>query len=205
VIAIDTIASRLEMARSQGAEAIDYNVDDPAEAIKELTGGTGVDRVIDAVGVDANFPDRGPAARKLKAEKKEFEKEVEEIAPDADPQGDNWHPGNAPSIVLSWAVESVAKAGTLSIIGVYATESKRFPIGEAMEKNLTIRMGNCNHCKYIPLLVDIVRAGVVDPTRFITQHSTVAGAIEAYKHFDKREAGWIKVALDPQGQQAKVA
>ena len=198
IFAIDTVPSRLDMARAQGAEAIDYNEEDPVKTIQRLTGGIGVDRAIDAVGVDANFPDRGPAARSLKSEKAEFDEEVEKIAPDANPQGDQWHPGNAPSLVLEWAIESLAKAGTLSIIGVYSGESKRFPIGNAMEKNLTIRMGNCNHRKYIPLLLEAVRSGAVDPTEIITQHEPVASAIEAYQHFDKREAGWIKVVLEPE-------
>src|SRR5438270_2331267 len=205
IIAIDTIKSRLDMARSQGAEAIDFNADDPIKAIKELTGGIGADRVIDAVGVDANFPHHGPAARKMRAQKAEFDEEVEKIAPDAEPQGDNWHPGDAPSIVLSWAVEAAAKAGTISLVGVYATESKQFPIGEAMGKNLTVRMGNCNHRKYIPMLLDLVRSGVVDPTEIITQHEPVVAAIDAYKHFDKREAGWMKVVLDPQLVPARAA
>jgi threonine dehydrogenase-like Zn-dependent dehydrogenase len=197
IFAIDTVPSRLDMARDQGAEAIDSNEEDPVKTIKQLTGGIGVDRAMDAVGVDANFPDRGPAARTLKSEKAEFDEEVEKIAPDANPQGDQWHPGNAPSLVLEWAIESLAKAGTLSIIGVYSGESKRFPIGNAMEKNLTINMGNCNHRKYIPLLLDAVRSGAVDPTEIITQQP-VASAIEAYQHFDKREAGWIKVVLEPE-------
>jgi threonine dehydrogenase-like Zn-dependent dehydrogenase len=197
IFAIDTVPSRLGMARNQGAEAIDYNEEDPVKTIKQLTGGIGVDRAIDAVGVDANFPDRGPAARALKSEKKEFEKEAEKIAPDAKPKGDQWHPGNAPSLVLEWAIESLAKAGTLSIIGVYSGESKRFPIGNAMEKNLTINMGNCNHRKYIPLLLEAVRSGGVRPADIITQYEPVASAIDAYKHFDKREAGWIKVVLEP--------
>jgi len=34
------------------------------------------------------------------------------------PQGGNWHPGNAPSQALTWAVQALAKAGTLSIIGL---------------------------------------------------------------------------------------
>ncbi len=204
IFAIDTVSSRLDMARDQGAEAIDYNEEDPVKTIKQLTGGIGVDRAIDAVGVDANFPDRGPAARRLKSEKVEFDEEVEKIAPDANPQGDQRHPGNAPSLVLEWAIESLAKAGTLSIIGVYSGESKRFPIGNAMEKNLTINMGNCNHRKYIPLLLDAVRSGAVDPTEIITQHEPVASAIDAYQHFDKREAGWIKVVLEPESE-AKAA
>jgi threonine dehydrogenase-like Zn-dependent dehydrogenase len=198
IFAIDTVASRLDMARAQGAEAIDYNEDDPVKTIKDLTGGIGVDRAIDAVGVDANFPDRGPAARSLKSEKAEFKEEVKKVARDARPKGDQWHPGNAPSLALEWAVESLAKAGTLSIIGVYASANKRFPIGDAMEKNLTINMGNCNHRKYIPMLLEYVRSGAVDPTEIITQHKPVVSAIDAYKHFDKRDAGWIKVVLEPE-------
>jgi threonine dehydrogenase-like Zn-dependent dehydrogenase len=67
-----------------------------------------------------------------------------------------------------------------------------------MNKNLTLRMGNCNHRKYIPMLLDLVRAGAVDPTEIITQQEPVVNAIDAYKHFDKREAGWVKVVLEPQ-------
>lgn len=62
VLAVDTIDSRLEMARNLGAEVIDFNAEDPVEAIQSLTGGIGVDRVIEAVGADSNRPDNGPAA-----------------------------------------------------------------------------------------------------------------------------------------------
>lgn len=51
------------------------------------------------------------------------------MAPDANPQGDNWHPGDAPSQVLLWAVQALAKAGTLGIIGVYPPAAQAFPIG----------------------------------------------------------------------------
>lgn len=198
IIAVDTVPSRLEMARAQGAEAIDYNAEDPVKTIKKLTGGIGVDRAIDAVGVDANFPDRGPAARSMAKEKQQFAEEQKKVAPDADPKGDNWHPGNAPSIVFEWAIQSLAKAGTLSVIGVYSSEVTHFPIADAMEKNLTIRLGNCNHRKYIPMLLDLVRSGGVDPTEIITEQEPMRDAIEAYKHFDKREEGWIKVVLEPE-------
>jgi len=116
ILAIDTIPSRLEMARAQGAEVIDFNAQDPIKGIKELTSGIGVDRVIDAVGVDANRPHSGPAS---KPAAKKHAKERGKIAPEANPRGGNWEPGDAPSIVLSWSVEAVAKAGTVSIIGVY--------------------------------------------------------------------------------------
>ncbi|MBX4145498.1 zinc-binding dehydrogenase, partial [Ralstonia pickettii] len=62
VIAVDRIASRLEMACAQGAEIVDFSEDDPVETVLRLTGGIGVDRVIDAVGVDAMRATHGPAA-----------------------------------------------------------------------------------------------------------------------------------------------
>ena len=197
VIAIDTIPSRLEMAREQGAEVIDYNAEDPVEMIRELTGGIGVDRAIDAVGVDANAPESGPAAEKAQQQAQQFKQEVEQIVPETNTQEGNWHPGNAPSQALEWAVQGLAKAGTLSIIGVYPPTDKSFPIGMAMNKNLTINMGNCNHRKYIPCLVDLVRDGTVDPAKILTQVEPMMSAIDAYKAFDKRKSGWVKVELVP--------
>jgi len=194
ILAVDTIESRLEMAQEQGAEVIDFNQDDPLEAIKELTGGIGVDRVIDAVGVDANRPHSGPAS---KGAKQEHAKEVQKVAPKTNPRDGNWEPGDAPSQVLTWGVEAVAKAGTLSIIGVYSEMMKSFPIGKAMEKNLTIKMGNCNHRRYIPNLIELVRNGTLLPSEILTQVEPLTSVIEAYKAFDKREPGWIKVKLEP--------
>ncbi len=46
IFAVDTIPSRLEMARAQGAEVIDFNREDPVQALRALTGGIGVDRAI---------------------------------------------------------------------------------------------------------------------------------------------------------------
>jgi threonine dehydrogenase-like Zn-dependent dehydrogenase len=196
VFAIDTVPSRLAMARAQGAEVIDFNVDDPMETLLGLTDGIGVDRAIDAVGVDANRPHRGPGAKKAKDQVGEFERELKEVAPETNPHDGNWKPGDAPSQALTWAVEGLAKAGTLSIIGVYAPSNKSFPIGEAMNKNLTIKMGNCHHRKYIPKLLGLIRSGQVEVARMLTQHQPLASAIEAIEAFDKREPGWVKVKLE---------
>ncbi|QBQ54765.1 zinc-dependent alcohol dehydrogenase [Nitrosococcus wardiae] len=195
ILAVDTVPSRLEMARAQGAEVIDFNTEGPVETIRDLTGGIGVDRAIDAVGVDAERPHHGPAARQADAQQAQFEEECKEIAPETHPQGDLWRPGNAPSQALRWAVDSLAKAGTLAIIGVYPPNDRFFPIGQAMNKNLTLKMGNCNHRKYIPMLVDLVHSGVVDPTRVLTQQEPLTAVIDAYKNFDQRKSGWIKVEL----------
>jgi threonine dehydrogenase-like Zn-dependent dehydrogenase len=197
IIAVDTIKSRLEMARMQGAEVIDFNAEDPVEIIQQLTGGIGVDRAIDAVGVDATRPHTGPAAEQANQQAQQFQQELQQIAPQTNPQGDNWHPGDAPSQALTWAVQALAKAGTLSIIGVYPLTHRFFPIGMAMNRNLTINMGNCNHRKYIPPLVDMVRSGEVDPKQILTQVEPMTSVIDAYKAFDTRQPGWVKVELVP--------
>ncbi|WNZ44879.1 zinc-dependent alcohol dehydrogenase [Leptolyngbya boryana CZ1] len=197
IFAIDTIPSRLQMAKALGAEIIDFNVEDPVETLKSLTGGAGVDRAIDAVGVDAVAPHSGAAAQKAQAQMQQFQQQVHEIAPQINPQNGNWHPGNAPSQALEWAVQALAKAGTLSIIGVYPLTHKFFPIGMAMNKNLTIKMGNCNHRKYIPKLIDMVQSGMVTPTQILSQIEPMTSVLDAYKSFDQRKPGWVKVELVP--------
>src|SRR5947208_1288196 len=127
VIAVDTVPSRLDMARAQSAEVIDFNAEDPVEAIRRLTGGIGVDRAIDAVGVDAEAPHRGPAAGKARREAADEARQLRDNAPRQNPRGDNWHPGDAPSQVLEWAVEAVAKAGTIAIVGVYPPAQTSYP------------------------------------------------------------------------------
>ncbi len=196
VIAVDAVPSRLQMARQLGAEVIDFEREDPVQVIRDLTGGIGVDRAIDAVGVDANRAHRGPAGKKSREHAKDFDEELEAVAPKQKPDGDNWHPGDGPSQALLWALEALAKAGTLAIAGVYATES-RFPIGVAMNKNITVRMGNCNHRAYIPRLLEHVLSGALTPEMIITQDEPILGALEAYKAFDRRAAGWMKVVLEP--------
>ncbi|WIF70168.1 zinc-dependent alcohol dehydrogenase [Metapseudomonas otitidis] len=189
VFAVDHRPDRLRMARQQGAEVIDFDREDPVQVLRRLTDGIGVDRAIDAVGVDAEHGCVSGSAQR---------QEMAELTPRTHPDGANWHPGDAPSQALQWAVEGLAKAGTLSIIGVYPPQARHFPIGLAMNKNLTLNMGNCHHRKYIPRLIELVLAKRIDPARILTQVKPMGDAIEAFKAFDRREAGWIKVELHPQ-------
>ena len=98
-------------------------------------------------------------------------------------------------MALIWGVECLAKAGTFAIIGVYPQTVNLFPIGMAMGKNLTIKMGNCNHRKYIPFLVDLVRGKVIDPVKILTKREPLSSAVDAYRAFDLRKSGWLKVEL----------
>ena len=202
VLAVDAVPSRLEMARGQGAEAINFEQEDPVQIILDLTGGIGVDRVIDAVGVDAYRPHAGPTVEQAAGEQERFAREVEAVAPETGAKGESWRPGDAPSQALNWAVDSIDKAGTLSVIGVYPQSFRSFPFGLAMNKNLTIKMGNCHHRRYIPFLLGLVRSGAVAPEEVLTRMEPLTGVIEAYKVFDQREAGWMKVELVPERETA---
>jgi threonine dehydrogenase-like Zn-dependent dehydrogenase len=85
VLIVDGIGSRLDQARARGAEAIDFNAEDPITVVQELTGGIGVDRVVDAVGVDAQRPKSGPAAEAAERQAVEFDRERDRVAPRTEP------------------------------------------------------------------------------------------------------------------------
>ncbi len=193
VIAVDSVPDRLGMARELGAEIVDFDAEDPVAAILGLTGKIGVDRAIDAVGVDAYQAEQGPGQAD-RASQKQYKQELEQIGarPDKD-----WLPGDAPSQALQWAVTALAKAGTLAVIGVYPPTMMSFPIGLAMNKNLTVKMGNCNHRRIIPHLVGLVRNGTVDPLKVLTQRLPLTSVIDAYRTFAEHRPGWVKVELIP--------
>jgi threonine dehydrogenase-like Zn-dependent dehydrogenase len=170
IIAVDAEPSRLEIARKQGAEIIDFSREDPIEAVKELTGGIGVDCVVEAIGVDAYKSAHPPK---------------------------QWAQGDAPQMPLAGAVEMVAKAGHISVVGLYPEGFKDFDFGKAFGKNVTIRMGDCPHRRYLPKLVRMVASGVLHPARILTKRLAFDDAIEAYRAFDKHEQGWLKVELVP--------
>ncbi|MEJ2890925.1 zinc-binding dehydrogenase, partial [Actinomycetospora aeridis] len=140
VLAVDQVHDRLELARGQHAEPVDFSAEDPVEALRDLTNGVGPDRVIDAVGVDAYPPPSGEAS--------------EEEQREASQGGElTWRHGTRPSQAARWAVDAVAKAGTIGVIGVYPPGFDAFPIGSAMNRNLTVHLGNCPHRSVIPPLL----------------------------------------------------
>lgn len=196
VIAVDRLPDRLAMAAQQGAQTVNFDEVEPVEAIRKLTGGDGARRIIDAVGIDAQHAHDGPAEPGLLAK---IAGAVEQrlVEPAVKTLGQHFIGGDAPTQVSKWSVEAIAKGGTLAIIGVYPPSDTHFPIGAAMNKNITIRMGNCNHRRYYDVLIEHVRSGRLVPTKILTQTEPMTGAIEAYKAFDERQPGWMKVELEP--------
>jgi threonine dehydrogenase-like Zn-dependent dehydrogenase len=203
VFAIDNVDSRLDMARNHGAEVIHFDRENPISVLKELTNGAGPDRTIDAVGVDAATARKGPA-QKDESAGKEFQREMKKVAPEGTPSGKPFQPGGAPSQSLQWAIESVAKAGTVSVIGVYSAPLT-LPIDQILEKNLTLKAGNCNHRRYMPEMIELVRSGIIRPEQFLTQTQPIVSAIDAYRAFDQHQPGWIKVKLEPAQHERRAA
>jgi len=78
---------------------------------------------------------------------------------------------------------------------VYPPTATSFPIGQAVNKKLSINAGNCNHRAYVPKLVEMVRMGRIDPLQVLTKVEPLTQVIDAYGHLDKRESGWIKTEL----------
>ena len=89
------------------------------------------------------------------------------------------------------------KAGHVSIVGVYGPPWNLVPIGTAMNKGLTLRMNQCNVKRYMPHLLEHVRAGRVDPKAIITHRLPLEEVAEGYHLFSKRLDGCVKTILIP--------
>src|SRR5690606_1779060 len=55
-----------------------------------------------------------------------------------------------------------------------------------------------SHRKYIPKLIELTLSGRIDPSKILTQVKPMSDVIEAFKAFDQRRSGWVKVELHPQ-------
>jgi threonine dehydrogenase-like Zn-dependent dehydrogenase len=177
VIAIDRFDARLSMAaRHGGAETIHYEQQDVLETLREMTGGRGPDKVIDAVGMEAHSPRIDYAYDRVKQAVR-----LETDRPNA----------------LREAIMAVRNGGTVSVIGVYGGVVDKFPIGSVMNRGLTIRAGQCHVQRYMRPLLDRIEAGQLDPTFVITHRMPLEQAPIGYELFKEKQDGCVKVVLRP--------
>lgn len=178
VIAIDNVPERLEMAATQGgAETINFDDVDVYDALMELTAGRGPDRCMDAVGCEAHAGGT-------------LDGTIDAIKAKTFLATDKPH-------VLRQAIMCCRKGGTLSIPGVYIGFGDKIPIGAAMNKGLTIKQGQTHTQKYMPILLEKIEKGEIDPSFVITHRIPLDDAPAAYDLFQKKEDGCIKVVLQP--------
>lgn len=179
VVAIDDegrVPERMQMARDAGAITINFRDEYVYERLLDLTAGIGPDVCIDAVGMESHGFSIDAAYDKLKSI--------------AMMETDRPH-------VLRQAINCCRKGGTLSIPGVYGGVADKIPVGALMNKGLTVKTGQTHVHKYVPVLLQRIREGEIDPSFVVTHRLPISQAPHAYKIFNEKKDGCIKVVLDP--------
>jgi threonine dehydrogenase-like Zn-dependent dehydrogenase len=176
VIVIDRFGYRLDMAREKvGADTINYEDVDVHETLMEMTGGRGPDSCIDCVGMEAHSANHFLYAmdRVKQAVKMETDR----------------------PLALREAILACKNGGTVSVMGVYGGFIDSFPMGAVMNRALKIRSGQCHVHRYMPLLLDHIVAGRIDPSFVITHHLPLAEAAKGYEIFLNKQDNCETVVL----------
>lgn len=175
VIVIDHVEYRLEFARSYApCEAYDFrSLEDPVRFIKQTTDSLGADVCIDAVGAEA----AGRAMPTIMGKKLKL-------------QGGS-------STALHWAINSVKKGGILSIVGVYGPTGTMVPMGNVVNKGITIRANQASVKRLLPKLIEHVQAGRIDAKALISHRVPLEYVSDAYRMFSEKLDHCIKPVLIP--------
>src|SRR6201747_1301879 len=176
VIAIDHHPHRLDLAKSMGAEVINFEEVDVREALVEMTGGIGPDACIDAVGMESHGVTADSVMDKVKAAVKLVT--------------DQTHG-------LRQVIIACRKGGKISIPGVYGGVTDKFPIGALMEKGLSVKSGQTHVQKYMPKLLQMIMDGELDTTFLISHRMSLEDAPKGYKMFKEQQNEVTKVVLKP--------
>ncbi|AFT89356.1 zinc-dependent alcohol dehydrogenase [Paraburkholderia phenoliruptrix] len=177
VIVIDCVPERLSMARAGGAVTIDFKEESVLERLKELTGGKGPEKCIDAVGMESH------ATRSLDAM---YDRAKQAVMLETDRPH-----------VLREMIYVCRPAGTLSVPGVYGGLLDKIPFGASMNKGLTWRMGQTHVNRWTDDLLRRIQEGQIDPSFVITHTVSLDEGPRMYKTFRDKEGGCIKVVLKP--------
>jgi threonine dehydrogenase-like Zn-dependent dehydrogenase len=188
VIGVDLVPERLQRVRSRGVEIVDTrDVDDPAGAVRALTTGRGVDAVIDAVGMEA----QGSPIVKLAHQ-------VAGLLPRGLAEQLMTRAGVDRMAAFWQAIDMVRRGGTISLVGVYGGMADPLPMMTLFDKQVQLRMGQANVKRWVddilPLLDDDDPLGVDD---FATHRLPLEDAPDAYRAFQQKEDGMVKVVFRP--------
>ena len=95
------------------------------------------------------------------------------------------------------ALRLVARRGTVSVIGVQQSKRYAFPLERAFAAGLTFRAGTCSVPEELPVLFPLVQSGRLKPEKYISHRMPLSEGAEAYRLFEAREAGALKMVLVP--------
>lgn len=178
VIVIDNVPERLQMAQEYGkAETINFDDVDVYDELMTMTKGRGPDSCMDAVGCEAHAGGT-------------LDGTIDAIKTSTFLATDRPH-------VLRQAIWSCRKGGTVSIPGVYIGFADKFPLGTIMNKGLTIKTGQTHVKKYMPMLLDKITSGELDPSFVITHEMALEDAPKGYDMFKNKKDECIKIVLKP--------
>ncbi|UXY26496.1 glutathione-independent formaldehyde dehydrogenase [Streptomyces sp. HUAS TT20] len=177
VFSVDRVPERLAKAAEIGAIPIDFTKGDPAEQIKEQTGGEGTDKGVDAVGYQAQAHD---------ASHEEPAIVLNELVMTVRPTGMLGVPGLYVPADPGGPDEN-ARHGQLLV-----------SIGKMFEKGQQMGTGQCNVKQYNRQLRDLIIAERAKPSFVVSHELPLDQAPEAYEKFDKRIEGYTKVVLHPE-------
>lgn len=175
VIIVDHVDYRLEFAKNYAnCETMDFkSIPDVVEYAKKTTGGLGADVCIDAVGCEA----AGDAMQTITGRKMMLQA------------------GSATA--LHWAINSVKKGGIVSIVGVYGPTGNLIPVGNVVNKGLTIRANQAAVKRHLPKLIEHIKEGRMNPRGIITHRLPLEEIAQAYRLFSDKLDGCIKTVLIP--------
>ena len=177
VIAIDRVPERLSMAKAGGAIPINFDDESVLDRLKELTGGKGPEKCIDAVGMEAH------ATRSLDSI---YDRAKQTVMLETDRPH-----------VLREMIYVCRPAGTLSIPGVYGGLVDKIPFGALMNKGLTVRTGQTHVNRWTDDLLRRISDGQIDPSFVITHTAALEDGPGMYETFRDKKDGCIKVVLKP--------
>jgi threonine dehydrogenase-like Zn-dependent dehydrogenase len=171
---VDRVDYRLRFAaETYGAIPVNFDEDDEfITTILEATHGRGVDASIDAIGFEAKGSAVETALTLIKAETSS---------------------GHA----LRQCIAVTRRGGVVSIPGVYAGFVHAFMIGDAFDKGLTFAMGQTHVQKYLPLLLQYIEDGLLQPDVIISHRMKLADAARGYEMFEEKEDNCRKIVLTP--------
>ncbi len=189
VIGVDLVPERLERLRQRGIEVLNLEDHDKdlAEVIRSMTDGRGTDSVIDAVGMEAHGAPIGELAQKMTG-----------MLPDALAERLMQTAGTDRMSAINMAIDIVRRGGTISLSGVYGGMASPMPLLTLFDKQITINQGQANVWRWVedikPLLTDDDPLGVES---FATHKVALDDAPEAYKTFQKKQDGAVKIVFQP--------
>jgi threonine dehydrogenase-like Zn-dependent dehydrogenase len=189
VIAVDLVPERLRLAEQHGIEIVNLEgQDDIAEKIRDMTDGRGTDSVIDAVGMEAHGSPVGKMAHKIAG-----------FLPDSAARTMIENAGTDRLSALVACIETVRRAGTISISGVYGGTATPMNLLQLFDKGVVITQGQAHVKRWIddimPLLED--DSDPLDVEGLATHKIPLDEAPHGYEIFQKKQDGAIKVVLQP--------